>query len=323
MTGVPLDGRWPEDVDPRTWKIPHACHYQELEEALEADIGAVRQVRRWESREKMELQALLVAGVVSVLQPLGMWASGFLKLLFRRQEDAFVTPKLRGEALRKMIALKAAATMAAALIAASVAAPGPAQAESPKLSFFGLGGGVSDVYNQNDNPINPYSQFSEVGDESVYKARTDQEAPADQGAFGPTGVARRKKALANSFERFDKTAFYIKTKQSQQLTSNLQEAAGFKQVTQESADTRSSPLTMQPFHYVGYLGPLNVKANSGADMVYFSGAEGSPAYNKAREFSQKISTVGVDGRNKEWGRASQDFEAAKELLKDWKELVKF
>ena len=35
------------------------------------------------------------------------------------------------------------------------------------------------------------------------------------------------------------------------------------------------------------------------DMVYFSGAEGSPAYNKAREFSQKISTVGVDGRNKE------------------------
>ena len=42
------------------------------------------------------------------------------------------------------------------------------------------------------------------------------------------------------------------------------------------------------------------------DMVYFSGAEGSPAYNKAREFSQKISTVGVDGRNKEswlflWG----------------------
>ncbi|CAE7240180.1 unnamed protein product [Symbiodinium necroappetens] len=253
-------------------------------------------------------QALLVAGVVSVLQPLGMWA------LFRRQEDAFVTPKLRGEA---------AATMAAALIAASVAAPGPAQAESPKLSFFGLGGGVSDVYNQNDNPINPYSQFSEVGDESVYKARTDQEAPADQGAFGPTGVARRKKALANSFERFDKTAFYIKTKQSQQLTSNLQEAAGFKQVTQESADTRSSPLTMQPFHYVGYLGPLNVKANSGADMVYFSGAEGSPAYNKAREFSQKISTVGVDGFNKEWGRASQDFEAAKELLKDWKELVKF
>ena len=40
-------------------------------------------------------------------------------------------------------------------------------------------------------------------------------------------------------------------------------------------------------------------ATSRQDMVYFSGGEASPAYNKAREFSQKISTVGVDGRNKE------------------------
>ncbi|CAE7202991.1 unnamed protein product [Symbiodinium sp. KB8] len=198
-------------------------------------------------------KALLAVGAVSVLQ------------LFRH-EEAFVPSKIQGQA---------AASMAAALMAASVAA-GPAQAESPKLSFFGLGGGVSDVYNQNDNPVNPYSQFSEVGSDSVYKARTDQE------------VTRRKKALTAAFERFDKTAFYIKTKQSQQLTSNLQEAAGFKQ-----------------------------------DMVYFSGAEGSDAYNKARAFSQKISTVGVDGRNKEWGRASQDFEAAKELLSEWKAMVKF
>ncbi|CAE7224135.1 unnamed protein product [Symbiodinium microadriaticum] len=139
-------------------------------------------------------KALLAVGAVSVLQ------------LFRH-EEAFVPSKIQGQA---------AASMAAALMAASVAA-GPAQAESPKLSFFGLGGGVSDVYNQNDNPVNPYSQFSEVGSDSVYKARTDQE------------VTRRKKALTAAFERFDKTAFYIKTKQSQQLTSNLQEAAGFKQ----------------------------------------------------------------------------------------------
>eukprot|EP00439_Symbiodinium_sp_Y106_P045289 s473_g5.t1 len=206
-------------------------------------------------------KALLAVGAVSVLQLL-------------RHEEAFVPSKIQGQA---------AASMAAALMAASVAA-GPAQAESPKLSFFGLGGGVqSDVYNQNDNPINPYSQFSEVGSDSVYKARTDQE------------VARRKKALTAAFERFDKTAFYIKTKQSQQLTSNLQEAAGFKQ------DGGHACMD-------GYL----------EDMVYFSGPEGSDAYNKARAFSQKISTVGVDGRNKEWGRASQDFEAAKELLSEWK-----
>ncbi|CAE7653022.1 unnamed protein product [Symbiodinium pilosum] len=166
--------------------------------------------------------------------------------------------------------------MAAALVAASVAAPGPAQAEVPKLSFFGLGGGVSDVYNQNDNPVNPYSQFSEVGADNVYKGRTDQE------------VARRKKALLASFERFEKTPFYIKTKQSQQLTSNLQEAAGLKQ-----------------------------------DMLYFSEPEGSEAWNKAKTFSQKVSTVGVDGRNKEWGRANQDYEVAANVLKEWKALVKF
>eukprot|EP00439_Symbiodinium_sp_Y106_P047695 s473_g6.t1 len=117
-------------------------------------------------------KALLAVGAVSVLQLL-------------RHEEAFVPSKIQGQA---------AASMAAALMAASVAA-GPAQAESPKLSFFGLGGGVqSDIYNQNDNPINPYSQFSEVGSDSVYKARTDQE------------VARRKQALTAAFERFDKTA---------------------------------------------------------------------------------------------------------------------
>mmetsp|Transcript_25265 Transcript_25265/g.59332 ORF Transcript_25265/g.59332 Transcript_25265/m.59332 type:complete len:208 (+) Transcript_25265:81-704(+) len=206
------------------------------------------------ARTSVLSKALLAAAAVAVLRPCC-------------QEEAFVPAKIQGQA---------AASMAAALMAASVAA-GPAQAESPKLSFFGLGNGVtSDIYNQNDNPINPYSQFSEVGSDSVYKARTDQE------------VARRKQALTAAFERFDKTAFYIKTKQSQQLTSNLQEAAGFKQ-----------------------------------DMVYFSGPEGSDAYNKARAFSQKISTVGVDGRNKEWGRASQDFEAAKEILNEWKAMVKF
>ena len=206
------------------------------------------------ARTSLLSKVLIVGGAVAVLK-------------LCHSQDAFVTPKLRGEA---------AATLAAAMVAASVAAPGPVQAEVPKLSFFGLGGGVSDVYNQNDNPVNPYSQFSVVDSDSVYKARSDTE------------VARRKKALAASFERWEKTPFYIKTKQSQQLTSNLQEAAGLKQ-----------------------------------DMLYFSEPEGSDAWNKAKLFSQKVSTVGVDGRNKEWGRANQDFEVASNVLKEWKALVKF
>ncbi|CAE7601771.1 unnamed protein product [Symbiodinium natans] len=210
----------------------------------------------------------------------GMWASVSIVGMHRHgtlvrsrllpRSETFVTPKLRGEA---------AATMAAAMVgvAASVAAPNPAVAEVPKFSFFGLGGGIqSDIYNQNDNPINPYSQFSEIGSDNVYQARK------------PDEVDRRKKDLAAALTRFENTDVYIKTKQAQQLKSNLLEAANMRQ-----------------------------------DLIYFSGAEGSPAYQKARDFSQKIATLGVDGEQKQWGLAAQDFAAATKILKEWKDVAKF
>ena len=56
--------------------------------------------------------------------------------------DNQVAENCRVKALWKMIVLKAAATMAAALVAASVAAPGPAQVRQ-KLSLCGS----SDVIN--------------------------------------------------------------------------------------------------------------------------------------------------------------------------------
>ncbi|CAJ1442509.1 unnamed protein product [Effrenium voratum] len=128
-----------------------------------------------------------------------------------------------------------------------------------RFSFFGLGSGQSDAYSQNDNPINPYSQFSD-GSETVYKARN------------PDEVDRRKKALTAALTRFENTPEYIKTKQAQALKGNLLQAGGsMKQ-----------------------------------DMIYFSGEEGSAAYAKAREFSQKVSTLGVDGGNKQWAAAAQD-----------------
>ena len=87
-----------------------------------------------------------------------------------------------------------------------------------RFSFFGLGGGIqSDIYNQNDNPINPYSQFSEIGSDNVYQARK------------PDEVDRRKKDLAAALTRFENTDVYIKTKQAQQLKSNLLEAANMRQ----------------------------------------------------------------------------------------------
>ena len=66
-----------------------------------------------------------------------------------------------------------------------------------------------DAYSQNDNPINPYSQFSESGDDSVYKARNADE------------VDRRKKALTAALDRFEKTPEYISTKQAQNLKARL------------------------------------------------------------------------------------------------------
>ena len=106
---------------------------------------------------------------------------------------------------------EAAAALAAAMVAASSA---PAMAEVPTFSVFGFGSGQSDAYSQNDNPINPYSQFSEVGADTVYKARNVDE------------VARKTKALQAALKRFETTPEYIATKQAQNLKANLLEAGG-------------------------------------------------------------------------------------------------
>ena len=66
-----------------------------------------------------------------------------------------------------------------------------------------------DAYNQNDNPINPYSQFSD-GTDTVYQARNRNE------------VDRRTKALQAAFQRFEATPEYIQTKQAQSLKAGLE-----------------------------------------------------------------------------------------------------
>mmetsp|Transcript_25856 Transcript_25856/g.31522 ORF Transcript_25856/g.31522 Transcript_25856/m.31522 type:complete len:196 (+) Transcript_25856:72-659(+) len=178
-------------------------------------------------------------------------------LVLRQSSDAFVPAR-------------------ALLAAALVSAASPAMAEVPTFSVFGFGSGQSDAYSQNDNPINPYSQFSD-GTDTVYQARNQYE------------VDRRKKALNAALQRFEATPEYIKTKQAQNLKANLLEAGGsLKQ-----------------------------------DMLYFSGDEGSQAYGKAREFAQKVSTLGVDGGNKQWAKAQEDFSGASKVLSEWKDLAKF
>jgi len=205
------------------------------------------------ARTSILSKVLLAAGLVFVLRLL--------------PGESFVTPKQRNEA---------AAALAAAVVAASSA---PAIAEVPTFSVFGFGNGQSDAYSQNDNPINPYSQFSDVGsgEDTVYKARNQVE------------VDRRKAALNAALQRFETTPEYIQTKQAQALKANLLEAGGsLKQ-----------------------------------DLYYFSGEEGSKAYEKARQFAQKVGTLGVDGGNKQWARAAEDFTAASQILKEWKGLANF
>ncbi|CAK9062252.1 Bifunctional lysine-specific demethylase and histidyl-hydroxylase, partial [Durusdinium trenchii] len=116
-------------------------------------------------------------------------AAGALMALRLLSGETFVTPKQRNEA---------AAAMAAAMVAASA----PAMAE--------------DAYSQNDNPINPYSQFSD-GSDTVYQAKNQPE------------VERRTKSLKAGLKRFEDTPGYIQTKQAQALKSNLQESNSLRQ----------------------------------------------------------------------------------------------
>eukprot|EP00440_Ansanella_granifera_P003493 gb/GFBE01003791.1/.p1 GENE.gb/GFBE01003791.1/~~gb/GFBE01003791.1/.p1 ORF type:complete len:210 (+),score=73.57 gb/GFBE01003791.1/:1-630(+) len=183
-------------------------------------------------------------------------------------QEAFMSPKLRGES---------AAAMAAAMLAASVAAPNAAEAAIPNFSFFGFGNGQSDAYSVNDNPTNPYSQFSD-GTDSVYQKYSGQEKE------------RKRTQLDAAVKRLEKTPELIRTKQAQQIKANLLEAGGTMKIA----------------------------------MNYFSGERDSPAWNKAREFSQRISDLGVSGgQMKRWETAAQDYSDSIKILNEWKSMVRY
>lgn len=135
-------------------------------------------------------------------------------LMLRQSSDAFVSP-------------------GALLAAAVVSTASPAMAEVPTFSVFGFGSGQSDAYSQNDNPINPYSQFSD-GTDTVYQARNQDE------------VDRKKKALTAAFQRFEATPEYIKTKQAQNLRANLLEAGGSLKICSTSLEMRDLKRTVKP-----------------------------------------------------------------------------
>eukprot|EP00930_Biecheleria_cincta_P032921 TRINITY_DN2279_c0_g1_i7.p1 TRINITY_DN2279_c0_g1~~TRINITY_DN2279_c0_g1_i7.p1 ORF type:complete len:212 (+),score=54.02 TRINITY_DN2279_c0_g1_i7:54-689(+) len=124
----------------------------------------------------------------------------FTQLLRSGPGNAFVQPTRR----------EAAAAAAAALLAAA-GAPGAADARAPTISVFGFGSGMSDAYSQNDNPTNPYSQFSD-GTNAVYKLTQD--------------ILDKKKAeLAKGLDAIQAAPGFIQAKNPMKLNSCLRGVA--------------------------------------------------------------------------------------------------
>jgi len=123
-----------------------------------------------------------------------------MQLLRSGPSNAFVQPNRR----------EAVSAAAAALLAAA-GAPGTAEARAPTISVFGFGGGQSDAYSQNDNPTNPYSQFSD-GTNSVYKLTEDI-------------LDKKKEELSKGLDALEKAPGFIQAKNPMGLNTCLRGAA--------------------------------------------------------------------------------------------------
>jgi len=124
-----------------------------------------------------------------------------MQLLPSGPSSAFVQPTRRD----------AVAAAAAAALLAAAGAPGAAEARAPTISVFGFGGGQSDAYSQNDNPTNPYSQFSD-GTNSVYKLSSDI-------------LDKKRDELAKGFDAIDAVPRWIQAKNPMSLNTCLRGAA--------------------------------------------------------------------------------------------------
>jgi len=105
-----------------------------------------------------------------------------------------------------------ASALAMGLLAGQVAAPQAAEAAGqagPRFSFFGFGGGENDVYSLNDNPNNPYSQFSPE-ENSVY-------SKMDKSPF----IEKKAAQLRTSLKAFDVIPEFIRTKQPEEIKMKL------------------------------------------------------------------------------------------------------
>mmetsp|Transcript_48995 Transcript_48995/g.137161 ORF Transcript_48995/g.137161 Transcript_48995/m.137161 type:complete len:223 (-) Transcript_48995:195-863(-) len=202
-----------------------------------------------------------------------------VRLLTAPQADevAFVPPSLRGAS---------AGALAAAVMAGSLAGPGPATAAETKYGFFGFGEGISDAYNQIDaDQPNPYNMFSNPKDR-MFKA--DDEVYMN----------RKRVDLDESFKRFLKTPGFIKTKQTTEITSLLKLQLGTMRANME---------------YI----------TAGGPQFYRNDDESTPPFKMANAFFQDVADIGAAAKAKNWPRAQEKYEAATLKLAEWKRLVNY
>merc|ERR1712127_82833 len=144
-------------------------------------------------------------------------------------------------------------------------------------SFFGFGDGFSDPYKANDDDaVSPYSQFSNPKDSIYFKGEADI-------------ITRKKKQLADSFDRLEKIPALLSAKAGEEVKAIL---------------------TLQLY---------SMRSN----MEYLSGERDSAAFKQARQFFQEVSDVGVGNRQKNFDYAQQNYDSAMSSLSQWKDMVNY
>ncbi|CAK0801603.1 unnamed protein product [Prorocentrum cordatum] len=178
---------------------------------------------------------------------------------------------------------------AAAAAAAAAGRQQPAEAAQARFSVFGFDGSgkgaVSDAYQQIDpDAVSPYSQFSNPKD-SEY---TNDKALQDK------IYARNKARVIEYVSMLDKVPELIQKKQSENLKSLLTTKLYSLRENMEYVTTKGTPF---------------YRKNDAAGM------------KEADLFFQDLADLGVAGRERNWGWATESYEKSKGSFQAWMNVV--
>jgi len=181
------------------------------------------------------------------------------------------------------------AVIAAAAAAAVVGQQEQAQAAQARFSVFGFDGSgkgaVSDAYQQIDpDAVSPYSQFSNPS-KSDYTNDKDLQQKI---------LERNKARVVEYVKMLDKVPELIKEKRSSDLQSLLTTKMYSLREVMEYVTTKGTP--------------------------YYRD-ENAVGKKEAKQFFQDLADLGVAGRERNWGWASESYEKSKDSFKTWMTMV--